>query len=391
MKYSILIIDDEENFREGIAQYLSQEGYETFEAESVSTARSVLSKNAVDIILLDVQLGKEYGPSLLSEINRMRPTPKTIIITAYGEVDIAVNSMKNGAFDFLSKPIDFTVLQTTLKHAEDLISLQRELERLRNSDEKKFSYVIGKNSKMEQVFRDASRAAKAGASVLIYGETGVGKEILAKYIHKNGSRSNKPLVAINCAALQPTVLESELFGHEAGAFTGAIQKTQGLIEVADGGILFLDEISSMSMDMQSKILRAIEEKRIRRVGGTKEIPVDVQIIAATNKDLLMMIEQGNFRDDLYFRLRVVDIDIPPLRERIDDIPEFSGFFIKMINQERGLNIIDVDPSVIMAFQKYQWPGNLRELRNVLERASIFCDGETIRICDIPNDISSLVK
>lgn len=387
MKTVIMIVDDEDNFREGFDQYLTMKGYEVHAASNLTDARAILKEYPVDIVLLDVQLQGEYGPDLLDDINLIRPTPKTILLTAYGEVDTAVNAMKKGAFDFLGKPIDFSILENCLRRAEENMTMQKELERYRTSAEKKFSYVEGHNPKMQQVFRDASRAARAGASVLIYGETGSGKEIVAKYIHKNSPRANKPLVAINCAAISPTMLESELFGHEAGSFTGATGKTQGLFEAADGGILFLDEIASMSMEMQSKILRSIEDKKIRKVGGTKEIPVDVQIIAASNRNMKQMIAEGKFRDDLYYRLRVVNIDIPPLRERLDDMPELVGFFVKAINQERGLNITGVSPQVLSAFMKYDWPGNIRELRNIIERASIFCTGETIELCDIDRDIA----
>lgn len=388
MDFTVLVVDDEENFREGIKQYLSRDvNYEILDAASLSEAREILNRQPVDIIMLDVQIGKEYGPDLLYDINRIRPTPKTILITAYGEVEMAVDAMKNGAFDFLSKPVSFPLLEATLKRAEDVIRLQKEIESLMGAYKKDFSFVVGQNEKMKRIFKDAQLAAKAQVSILIGGETGTGKEVLAKFIHQNGPRANKLLVPINCAAIQPTILESELFGYEAGAFTNAEKRKPGLFEVADGGILFLDEISSMSMDMQSKLLRAIEEKKIRHVGGTKEIPVDVQIVAASNRNISEMIEKGDFREDLYYRLRIVDIEIPPLRERKEDLPELIGFFVKSISAERGLNITKVSEPVIRAFQNYSWPGNIRELKNAIERASIFCEGDTINLCDIPADIA----
>lgn len=388
MDFTVLVIDDEENFREGIKRYLSKNvNYEVLDAASLSEAREILNRQPVDIIMLDVQIGKEYGPDLLYDINRIRPTPKTILITAYGEVEMAVDAMKNGAFDFLSKPVSFPLLDATLKRAEDVVRLQKEIESLMGVYKKDFSFVIGQNEKMKRIFKDAQLAARAQVSILIGGETGTGKEVLAKFIHQNGPRANKLLVPINCAAIQPTILESELFGYEAGAFTNAEKRKPGLFEVADGGILFLDEISSMSMDMQSKLLRAIEEKKIRHVGGTKEIPVDVQIVAASNRNIPEMIEKGDFREDLYYRLRIVDIEIPPLRERKEDLPELIGFFVKSISAERGLNITNVSEPVIHAFQNYSWPGNIRELKNAIERASIFCEGDTINLCDIPADIA----
>ncbi len=388
MDFTVLVVDDEENFREGIKQYLSRDvNYEILDAASLSEAREILNRQPVDIIMLDVQVGKEYGPDLLYDINRIRPTPKTILITAYGEVEMAVDAMKNGAFDFLSKPVSFPLLEATLKRAEDVIRLQKEIESLMGAYKKDFSFVVGQNEKMKRIFKDAQLAAKAQVSILIGGETGTGKEVLAKFIHQNGPRANKLLVPINCAAIQPTILESELFGYEAGAFTNAEKRKPGLFEVADGGILFLDEISSMSMDMQSKLLRAIEEKKVRHVGGTKEIPVDVQIVAASNRNIPEMIEKGDFREDLYYRLRIVDIKIPPLRERKEDLPELIGFFVKSISAERGVNITKVSESVLRAFQNYSWPGNIRELKNAIERASIFCEGDTINLCDIPADIA----
>ncbi|MHC1770717.1 MAG: sigma-54-dependent transcriptional regulator [Flexilinea sp.] len=390
MEFSIMVVDDEDNFREGIRQNLVKKGYEIYDAENLKKAREILSQHSIDIILLDVQIKKEYGPDLLYDISRMRPTPRTIIITAYGEVEMAVDAMKNGAFDFLSKPINFSVLEARLKKAEDMIQLQRELDNLKGTYLKSLSFVKGQNLKMNRLFQDAERSARAQASVLINGETGVGKEIIAKYIHQIGPRSSKPFIPLCCPAIQPTVLESELFGYEQGAFTGADKKKQGLFEAADGGILFLDEISSMGPDMQAKILRAIEDKKIRHVGGLKEISVDVQIIAASNKDLPKMIENQEFRSDLYYRLRVVDLTVPPLHERMDDLPEFVGFFVKAISQQRGLNITGVSTQVLNAFQAYSWPGNIRELHNVIERSSIFCEGDTIQISDIPTDIANLI-
>ena len=387
MKTTILIVDDEDNFREGFDKYLTNKGYQVYSAANLTDARKILHEQEIDIILLDVQIGKEYGPDFLDDIKLVRPTPITILLTAYGELDMAVTAMKNGAFDFMSKPLNLTDLENNLKEAEQIMQFRREMERYWTSADKKFEYVEGSNKRMQRVFQDASRAARAGVSVLINGETGSGKEIVAKYIHKNGVRAAKPMVAVNCAAIASTVLESELFGHEAGSFTGATSKTIGLFEQADGGILFLDEISSMSLEMQAKILRAIEEKEIRRVGGTKQIPVDVQIIAASNRDMKQMIAEKTFRDDLYYRLRVVDISIPPLRERVEDIPELAAYFVKTISREQGKNIAGVSPQVLKALEKYNWPGNVRELRNAIERACIFCLTDTIELCDIDSEIA----
>ena len=386
--HKVMIVDD--NMTNLImAKKALEDLYEIIPVSSGKIALEFLEEmpEPPDVVLLDVQIGKEYGPDFLDDINLTRPTPVTILLTAYGEVDMAVSAMKNGAFDFMSKPLNLAELEIRLKEAERIMQFRREMERYWTNADKKFEYVEGNNKRMQRVFQDAARAARAGVSVLINGETGSGKEIIAKYIHKNGSCSSKPMVAVNCAAIAPTVLESELFGHEAGSFTGATGKTIGLFEQADGGILFLDEISSMSLEMQAKILRAIEEKEIRRVGGTKQIPVDVQIIAASNRDMKKMIEEKVFRDDLYYRLRVVDISIPPLRERSEDIPDLAAFFVKTISREQGKNIQGISPQVLKAFQKYSWPGNVRELRNAIERACIFCLTDTIELCDIDAEIA----
>jgi transcriptional regulator with PAS, ATPase and Fis domain len=239
---------------------------------------------------------------------------------------------------------------------------------------------------MQTVLTQAQRAAATSVSVLITGETGTGKEVLAQFIHKNGPRANKPFIAINCAAIQNTMLESELFGYEAGAFTGAERRKHGLMEVADGGVLFLDEIASMPMDIQAKLLRAIEERAFRRVGGTNLVKVDVQILAASNRNLMTMIQNGQFREDLYYRLKVVDLHIPPLRDRKVDIPELVGFFIRQNNPRLGMNVTNITPRALQVLIAYNWPGNIRELSNAIERAMLFCDGGTIDLEHLPIDV-----
>ena len=252
-------------------------------------------------------------------------------------------------------------------------------------------FIIGSTEEMKLIVEQAQRAANVSVPVLITGETGSGKEVLARFIYQSGSRKQKPFMPINCAAIQPTVLESELFGYEAGAFTGAEKRKHGLMEIADEGILFLDEISSMSTDIQAKLLRAIEERSFRRVGGTAEIKVDVQVIAASNRDIKKMIGEGNFREDLYYRLKVVDLHLPALVKRKEDIPELVGFFIKKLNPKMGLNVTDVDQETLKVLKKYNWPGNIRELKNAIERAMLFCDGKTIKKSDLPLDISNHKK
>jgi transcriptional regulator with PAS, ATPase and Fis domain len=257
---------------------------------------------------------------------------------------------------------------------------------LRHSQQKDLHFIIGKTPEMKLLVDQARRAAEACVSVLITGETGTGKEVVANYIHKSGPRADKPFVAINCAAIQPTVLESELFGYEAGAFTGAEKRKHGLMEVAEGGILFLDEISSMPLDIQAKLLRAIEERAFRRVGGSNLTHVDVQILAASNRDLPSMIRENTFREDLYYRLKVVDLHIPPLRERHQDIPELAGFFVRKLNRRLGMNVTDISQRGLEILTAYRWPGNVRELSNAIERALLFCDDAVIDVVHLPADL-----
>jgi DNA-binding NtrC family response regulator len=340
------------------------------------------------MVILDVRLPDGYGPNLLYEISQMQVRPPTIIITAYGEIDMAVEAMKNGAHDFLTKPIAFNQLEQSLQRAGELVSMRRELAQLRESQRQKAEFVVGTNQKIINLISQAQRAAQASASVLITGETGTGKEVLAMFIHQNGPRADKPFIAVNCAAIQSTMLESELFGHEAGAFTSAEKRKIGLMEVADGGILFLDEISSMPVDLQAKLLRAIESHSFYRVGGTTIIHVDVQVLAASNRDLSKLMQDHQFREDLYYRLRVVDLNLPPLRERKEDIPELVGFFMRAFNAKMGANVQDVATRAMKAMIDYSWPGNIRELSNAIERAVIFCDSGTIDLADLPADLKA---
>jgi DNA-binding NtrC family response regulator len=387
MSATILVVDDVVTAREAIADSLRKDGKEVLEAGTLKEARGFLEMNKADICVLDILLPDGNGLSLLDEVIQMAYQPKFIVITAHGQIDYAVEAMKKGALDFITKPIDIKILKKSIERAENLVAMRRELEHLRNSQSGISKFIIGKHPIMQSLVDLAQRAADASVSVLITGESGTGKEVIANFIHQIGPRQQKPFIAINCAAIANTLLESELFGHEANAFTGASNKRKnGLMEVADGGILFLDEISSMPLDMQAKLLRAIEEHAFRRVGGTTLIRVDVQLIAASNRDLKQMIKDGSFREDLYFRLKVVDLDIPPLRERREDIPDLVGMLLRQSNMAIGSNIQDITPRALEALMTYDWPGNIRELRNALERAIIFCDDPAIDIQHLPMDI-----
>jgi len=389
MSASILIVDDEENARRNISKFLKSKDYEVHDVATLEEARECINTDSADVILLDALLPDGFGPSLLEETAHLTFRPPIIIITAHGEVDMAVKAMKNGAHDFIEKPVNLDELEQSIERASEMVAMKRELAHLRRAQYKQTDFIVGQSQAMRSLMDQAQRAATSLVSVLITGETGTGKDVLAHAMHSMGSRTDKPFIDINCAAIQSTVLESELFGYEAGAFTGADKRKFGLMEVADQGVLFLDEISSMPVDMQAKLLRALEERSFRRVGGTNLVRVDVQIIAASNRDLEKMIENGEFREDLYYRLKVVDLHMPPLRDRKGDIPELVGLFIHKNNPRMGLNISDVTPLATKALLAHNWPGNIRELRNTIERAMLFCDNAAIDLPHLPKEIVRL--
>jgi DNA-binding NtrC family response regulator len=386
MSLTVLIVDDEENARHNIASFLSRRGYEVLGVATLGEARSVVQRGSADIILLDVRLPDGYGPALLEETLHLPLRPPIILITAYGDVDMAVDAMKNGAHDFLQKPIQLAQLEKSIQRAGEIISMRRELAHLRAAQDKQLNFVVGSSPAMKRLVDHMQRAAAASVSVLITGETGTGKEVLAHALHRMGPRAGKPFIDVSCPAIQSTVLESELFGYEPGAFTGAEKRKNGLMEVADGGVLFLDEVASTPPDIQTKLLRALEERSFRRVGGTNLIKVDVQVVAASNRNLAEMIARSEFREDLYYRLKVVDLHIPPLRARREDIPELVGLFIRQNNLRMGLNITDVTPRAMKVLIAYAWPGNVRELRNVIERAMLFCDDPAIDLAHLPDEV-----
>ncbi|GMR10925.1 MAG: sigma-54 dependent transcriptional regulator [Anaerolineae bacterium] len=391
MSSTVLIVDDEDAARSFVNGALSDAGYEAIEAGDLAQAQQAIETGAADIVLLDVVLPDGSGLSLLELIERENPRPPVILITAFGEVDIAVQAMKQGAQDFLQKPLDLEQLIGAVERASEVVSLRRELALLRKSSQDQYEWIVGETPELARIADEAERAAAASVSVLITGETGTGKEIIANVIRTAGPRADKPFVPINCAALPDTMIESELFGHEAGAFTGATKRKPGLMEVADGGILFLDEISSTKPDMQAKLLRFLDEQKFRRVGGVNEIIVDVQIIAASNRDLQSMMEDGSFREDLYYRLKVVDLHLPPLRERKVDIPALVGSFIRQECQRTGNPVTGITPRAIEALKAHDWPGNMRELRHVIERAMLFCDDEEIHLGHLSPEFQTLVS
>lgn len=386
MSYTVLMVEDEIDFIEPVKPFIETRGYEVMIASNLTEARLKLKQGIGDIVLLDIYLPDGNGLTLLNETINMAIRPSVIVVTGNGDIEMAVEAMKSGATDFLPKPIDLIQLDKALQRAADNVSLRRELAFYRQAQLQNIDFIIGKSPVMRRLYEQAQRAATASVSVLIIGETGTGKSLLAKAIHKMSPRANKPFMAIDCGAVPPTVFESELFGHEQGAFTTAEKRKLGLMETADGGIVFLDEISSMVVETQSKLLRALDEHSFRRLGGNVEIKVDVQIIAASNRNLKKMIEEGTFRSDLYYRLKVVDLEVPPLREHKEDIPELVGFFIRKNNPHRGTNIQNVTPRAMEVLIKHDWPGNIRELNNVIERAMIFCDEAIIDLQHLPIEL-----
>jgi two-component system, NtrC family, response regulator AtoC len=388
MSITVLIIDDEETARNFVGEALKDAGYQTLEAGSLAEAREIIKIGEADIILLDVMLPDGSGLSLLDAIALENPSPPVILITAFGEIDTAVEAMKKGAVDFLQKPLDLERLQQAVARSSEIVTMRREIDLFRRASGGQVEMIVGETPAMKKLMNEAQRAAQASVSVLITGETGTGKEVLAQAIREMSPRADKSFIPINCSALPDTMIESELFGHEAGAFTGAVKKKPGLIEVADGGILFLDEVSSTKPDMQAKLLRVLEDRTFRRVGGVTEISVDIQILAASNRDLPAMLEDKTFREDLYYRLKVLDLHIPPLRERKDDIPALVGMFIRQLNPRMGTIISSATPRAIEALKQHFWPGNIRELRHTIERAMLFCDDETIDINHLPPEFQN---
>jgi DNA-binding NtrC family response regulator len=383
MSATVLVVDDEELARDNICETLRDAGYEAIEAGDLSQAVDSIEAGRADLIFLDVMLPDGSGLSLLDRISLENPSPPVIVITAFGDVDTAVEAMKKGALDFLQKPLDLERLLQATEKAHEMVSLRRELDALRRSAIEQVEMIVGETSKMRRILHEAERAASAQASVLITGETGTGKNVIARAIQKMGPRKDKPFIPINCPALPDTMIESELFGHEAGAFTGAQKRKPGLIEVADTGILFLDEIASTKPEMQAKLLHVLEEQTFRRVGGVNEISVDIQILAASNRNLDEMIAAGTFREDLYYRLKVLDLHLPPLRERREDIPALVGLFIQKANLRTGNIVDEITPRAMAALKSHNWPGNIRELSHVVERAMLLCDDDTIDIGHLP--------
>ena len=391
---TVLIVDDEKNYPLILGAVLEEEGYETFAANSGAEALEILKNTDVDLVLTDMKMPSMGGMELLEKIKDKDEELPVIMMTAHGTVDKAVEAMQKGAYSYILKPFDNDQLILYVNKAISMYRVIKENRQLRSAAELQYSFgnIIGKSKVMQDVFETIRKVAPTTATVLLEGGSGTGKELVAKSIHFNSLRRDKAFIAVNCSALAESLLESELFGHEKGAFTGAMAMKKGRFELADGGTLFLDEVSELSQSLQVKLLRILQEKTFERVGGVKPISVDIRIIAATNKNLKEEMEQGRFREDLYYRLNVVHIVLPILRDRREDIPLLVHHFINKYGDDRKseMPVTGLDQEVERLFYDYSWPGNVRELENVIERAMVMCQNSKIKKLDLPKEFKENV-
>jgi DNA-binding NtrC family response regulator len=385
VKISILIVDDEESVRDSLYNWFIEDGYIVECAENAKVALSILESRNFDIILADLKMPGMDGLEMQRRIRALNKDVIVIIMTAFASVDSAVRALKDGAFDYITKPFDPDDLSHLIRNATKQITLKAENEALRNKviSLENVDDIIGSSAAMMKVLKEVESVAQSNSSVIIVGESGTGKELIARAIHSNSPRKYFPLVSVHCGALTESLLESELFGHEKGAFTGAMYNRKGRFEMADGGTIFLDEIATISTKMQIELLRVLETKSFMRVGGNKEISSDFRVICATNRDLKKMVENGTFREDLYYRLNVVSITVPPLRERIEDIPMLVDYFIKKYCTSMSRDMITIDPSALARLEEFEFPGNVRELENMIERAIVIGNGKEIHLKDLP--------
>jgi two-component system NtrC family response regulator len=388
-KPSILIIDDDDSLRRVMEFSLVEAGYAVRIASSGEDGLRLFEQEVCDAVVTDITMPGMGGMEVLARIREKDEQLPVIVITAYGTIESAVEAMKKGAFDYITKPFNRDELRMTLEKALTLRRLQRENLELRAAvtDRYSFAGIIGTSDRLKEVLDLAGRVAPSEASVLITGESGTGKELLARGIHVNSSRAQGPFVAVNCASIPEGLIESELFGHVKGAFTGAVRDKAGKFELARGGTLFLDEIGDLRVDLQAKILRALQERQVDRVGGNLPLAVDVRVLAATNKDIERAVKEGAFREDLYYRLNVITLQMPPLRERRDDIPLLARYFLKKFNSAA----VEVDSAALSALRAYGWPGNVRELENVIERASVLRRGDLVSLADLPEKLGKKEK
>ena len=384
-KISILIVDDEESVRDSLYNWFIEDGYHVECAENAKKALSMLENEGFDIILADIKMPGMDGLEMLRRIKFLKSDSIVIVMTAFATVDTAVQALKDGAFDYVTKPFDPDDLSHLIRNASKQIVLSEENENLRQKvvSLENIEDLIGKSEAIKKVLKDIESVAQSNSSVVITGESGTGKELVAKAIHSNSTRRYFPLVSVHCGALTESLLESELFGHEKGAFTGAMYNRKGRFEMADNGTIFLDEIATISTKMQIDLLRVLESKKFVRVGGNKEISSDFRVICATNRDLKSMVENGAFREDLFYRLNVVNIYVPPLRERIEDIPLLVDYFIRKYCTSMNRQPVTIDSAALKRLEEFRYPGNVRELENMIERAIVIGNGKKISLRDLP--------
>jgi two-component system NtrC family response regulator len=382
---TILIVDDEKNYLVILEALLAPEGYEIITEDNAFNALRLLRETDLDLVITDMKMPGRNGMELLEEAKEKDPELPVIIMTAYGTIEMAVEAMKKRAYDYITKPFRNEELKLTIKKALELYRLKKENRLLSEalSDRYRYGNIIGKSKPMLKIYDMIGKVAQSRASVMITGPSGTGKELVSKAIHYNSPRKNRPFISINCGALTETLLESELFGHERGAFTGAVAMKKGRFELADGGTLFLDEVGAMPPSLQVKLLRVLQEMEFERVGGTKTIKVDVRILTASNRELKEDVDGGIFREDLFYRLNVIQIEVPPLKDRIEDIPFLVAHFIEKFQPSKKRKI-ELAPEVWKALYGYSWPGNIRELENTIERALVLSSDETLSLGDLPD-------
>jgi DNA-binding NtrC family response regulator len=388
MKAKLLVVDDEKNTRDALRRAL-EDAFEVYLAVNVESAQNILKADSMDVVLTDLRLGSESGMDMIKLCQKQSPAPPCIVMTAYGSVESAVEAMRQGAYDYLTKPLDLDRAQLLLKRAVQTIRVEQENQSLRAQLDRSFGLdrILGRSGEMEKVLDRVRQVADSKASVLLEGESGTGKELVARAVHGLSSRRSGPFVAVHCAALSPQLLESELFGHEKGSFTGATERRIGRFEQANGGTIFLDEIGEIDATTQVKLLRVLGERSLERVGGNRLIEVDVRLVAATHRSLEQLVRERKFREDLYFRIRVVQIHLPPLRDRPEDIPLLAEAFRQEYGKENGKGGVVFSPESMALLMKYSWPGNVRELRTAVEHGVVLSQGNMIE----PNDLPSAIR
>lgn len=387
-KCHVLVLDDEKNYLLVLQAMLEDAGYKITALNDPETALPFLDESEVDVLITDMKMPRLTGQEILEHVKKNYPHIPVLIMTAFGSIEGAVEAMRCGAFDYITKPFSNDELLLAVQNASTLARAHRQYRLLQENLENRFALeqIVGKSKATSDMLAMVARAAPAKSTVLIYGESGTGKEMIARAIHFTSPRAKGPFITVNCMALNPGVLESELFGHEKGSFTGAVAMRRGRFELADGGTLFLDEIAELSQDLQVKLLRVLQERKFERVGGNEEIEVDIRIVTATNKDLAKEVEEGRFREDLYYRLNVVHMEVPPLRERREDIPLLAAHFAEKYGKDNNTAPKTFSPEAMDYLTAYEWPGNIRQLENIVERCMVLATGQVVNVTDLPPDL-----